>query len=117
MPARPAARPQRPFLIMNPRSGGGKVTKFGLKDKAEKLGAQVALLQGPGTVDVAALARKAVADDADLARYARDLGRGVQGAAVRPLMARLKNWVVSMGSHGRLAEPRWLVPPKRRFLA
>jgi hypothetical protein len=24
--------PERPFLIMNPRSGGGKVTRFGLKD-------------------------------------------------------------------------------------
>ena len=66
MPARPAARPQRPFLIMNPRSGEGKVTKFGLKDKAEALGAEVALPEGPGTVDVAALARKAVADGADL---------------------------------------------------
>ena len=51
---------------MNPRSGGGKVTKFGLKDKAEALGAEVALLEGPGTVDVAALARKAVADGTDL---------------------------------------------------
>jgi hypothetical protein len=29
--------PRRPFLIMNPRSGGGKVTRFGLKDKAEAL--------------------------------------------------------------------------------
>ena len=44
-----AAPPKRPFLIMNPRSGGGKVTRFGLKDKAEALGATVALLEGPGT--------------------------------------------------------------------
>ena len=66
MPAVPAARPRRPFLIMNPRSGGGKVTRFGLKDKAQALGAEVAMLEGPGTVDVAALARKAVADGADL---------------------------------------------------
>jgi diacylglycerol kinase family enzyme len=58
--------PRRPFLIMNPRSGGGKVTRFGLKDKAEALGAEVALLEGPGPVDVAALARQAVADGADL---------------------------------------------------
>ena len=58
--------PRRPFLIMNPRSGGGKVARFGLKDKAEALGAQVALLEGPGTVDVAELARTAVADGADL---------------------------------------------------
>ena len=34
-----APPPQRPYLIMNPRSGGGKVTRFGLKDKAEALGA------------------------------------------------------------------------------
>jgi diacylglycerol kinase family enzyme len=58
--------PRRPFLIMNPRSGGGKVIRFGLKDKAEALGATVALLEGPGPVDVAELARRAVADGADL---------------------------------------------------
>jgi hypothetical protein len=28
--------PRRPYLIMNPRSGGGKVTKFGLKDKPSR---------------------------------------------------------------------------------
>jgi diacylglycerol kinase family enzyme len=61
-----APRPQRPYLIMNPRSGGGKVARFGLKDKAEALGATVALLEGPGTVDVGKLARTAVADGADL---------------------------------------------------
>jgi diacylglycerol kinase family enzyme len=58
--------PRRPFLIMNPRSGGGKVTRFGLKDKAEALGAEVVLLEGPGPVDVGELARQAVADGADL---------------------------------------------------
>ncbi|MFL6104076.1 MAG: diacylglycerol/lipid kinase family protein [Actinomycetes bacterium] len=58
--------PRRPFLIMNPRSGGGKVTRFGLKDKAEALGAEVALLEGSGPVDVGELARQAVADGADL---------------------------------------------------
>jgi len=63
---RPAARPKRAFLIMNPRSGGGKVARFGLKDKAEALGAEVALLAGPGVVDVGALARRAVAGGADL---------------------------------------------------
>jgi hypothetical protein len=65
MPAGPAARPQRPFLIMNPRSGGGKVIKFALKEKAETLGAQVALLEAPQIVDVTAVARQAVADGAD----------------------------------------------------
>src|SRR5947208_7753564 len=66
MPSREVPPPKRAFLIMNPRSGGGKVTKFGLKEKAEALGAEVALLEGPGVVDVAALARQAVADGADL---------------------------------------------------
>ena len=61
-----AAQPRQPFMIMNPRSGGGKVGKFGLKDKAIALGAQVALLEGPGVVDVAALARQAVDRGADL---------------------------------------------------
>jgi diacylglycerol kinase family enzyme len=58
--------PRRPFLIMNPRSGGGKVTRFALKDKAEALGATVAVLEGPQTVDVGELARAAVAEGADL---------------------------------------------------
>jgi diacylglycerol kinase family enzyme len=61
-----APPPRRPFLVMNPRSGGGKVARFGLKDKAEALGAEVALLEGPEVVDVGQLARKAVADGADL---------------------------------------------------
>ena len=66
MPVREVPPPQRAFLITNPRSGGGKVAKFGLKDKAEALGAEGALLEGPGEVDVVTLARKAVADGADL---------------------------------------------------
>ena len=65
-PERPAGRPRRPFLIMNPRSGGGKVARFRLKEKAESLGARVAMLEGPRIIDVAALARQAVADGADL---------------------------------------------------
>ncbi|WP_415948112.1 diacylglycerol/lipid kinase family protein [Streptomyces sp. KLOTTS4A1] len=60
--------PQHPFLIMNPRSGGGKVARFGLVEKAERLGAKVHLLDtsGDDPTDVAALAREAVADGADL---------------------------------------------------
>jgi diacylglycerol kinase family enzyme len=67
MPERPVARPAaHPFLIMNPRSGGGKVAKFDLKRKAEQAGAQVYLIDGAGPVDVAAVARRAVANGADL---------------------------------------------------
>ncbi|MFF5297360.1 diacylglycerol/lipid kinase family protein [Paractinoplanes globisporus] len=58
-------RPSRPFLIMNPRSGGGKVVRFDLEQRARKLGAEVFLVQGTD-VDVAAVARQAVRDGADL---------------------------------------------------
>ncbi len=40
-----ATRPRQPFVIMNPRSGGGKVAKFGLDDKATARGARVTLLE------------------------------------------------------------------------
>ena len=63
-PAQPPAR--RPYLIMNPKSGDGKVVKFDLKRKAEALGAEVFLFGGSGPVDVAAIARQAVANGADL---------------------------------------------------
>jgi diacylglycerol kinase family enzyme len=55
----------RPFVVMNPRSGGGKVTRFGLQQRAEALGAEVALLDRPHT-DVQQLAREALARGADL---------------------------------------------------
>jgi diacylglycerol kinase family enzyme len=102
MPAVPAARPRRPFLIMNPRSGGGKVTRFGLQDKAQALGAEVALLQGPGTVDVAALARQAVADGADLLGVAG--GDGTQ-ALVAGIAAEhgLPFLVISAGTRNHFA--------------
>jgi len=67
MPEHPAQPPAaRPFLIMNPRSGGGKVGRFDLKRKAEDLGAEVFLMDGDEPVDVAAVARDAVARGADL---------------------------------------------------
>jgi diacylglycerol kinase family enzyme len=65
LPVVDAPAPVRPFLVMNPRSGGGKVTRFGLKERAEALGAEVALLDRPGT-DVQELARAAVARGCDL---------------------------------------------------
>ena len=77
-----APPPRRPFLIMNPRSGGGKVARFGLKDKAEALGATVALLEGPEIVDVGQLAREAVADGADLLGVAGGDGTQALVAAI-----------------------------------
>jgi diacylglycerol kinase family enzyme len=83
MPEHPAQPPAvRPFLIMNPRSGGGKVAKFDLKRKAEDLGATVFLMNGPGTADVAEVARQAVADGADLLGVAGGDGTQALVAAV-----------------------------------
>ncbi|HEV2536196.1 MAG TPA: diacylglycerol kinase family protein [Streptosporangiaceae bacterium] len=67
MPERTAEPPARhPYLIMNPKSGGGKVERFDLKRKAEDLGAEVFLIGGPELVDVATVAREAAARGADL---------------------------------------------------
>ncbi len=97
-----AAPPARPFLIMNPHSGGGKVTKFGLKERAEALGAEVALLEGPGTVDVSALARDAVSRGADLLGVAG--GDGTQ-ALVAAIAAEhgLPFLVISAGTRNHFA--------------
>ncbi|HEY7260657.1 MAG TPA: diacylglycerol kinase family protein [Trebonia sp.] len=102
MPVREVPPPTRAFLIMNPRSGGGKVAKFGLKDKAEKLGAEVALLEGPGEVDVAALAERAVAAGADLLGVAG--GDGTQ-ALVAGIAAEhgLPFLVISAGTRNHFA--------------
>ncbi|HEV2375026.1 MAG TPA: diacylglycerol kinase family protein [Streptosporangiaceae bacterium] len=80
MPERPAEPPARhPYLIMNAKSGGGKVAKFDLKRKAEELGAEVFLIDGSEPVDVAQLARDAVAHGADLLGVAG--GDGTQALA------------------------------------
>jgi diacylglycerol kinase family enzyme len=102
MPSQQVPPPSHAFLIMNPRSGGGKVDRFGLKDKAEALGAEVALLEGPGTVDVAALARQAVADGADLLGVAG--GDGTQ-ALVAGIAAEhgLPFLVISAGTRNHFA--------------
>ncbi|SOD74897.1 diacylglycerol kinase family enzyme [Jatrophihabitans sp. GAS493] len=82
MPERLTPPPKRPYFIMNPRSGGGKVTKFQLDKKAAALGANVALIDGPGQVDVAAMARAAVAAGADLLGVAGGDGTQALVAAI-----------------------------------
>lgn len=79
-PAQPSAR--HPYLIMNPKSGGGKVGKFDLKRKAEDLGAEVFLIGGSQPVDVAEVARAAVADGADLLGVAGGDGTQARVAGV-----------------------------------
>jgi diacylglycerol kinase family enzyme len=105
MPVREVPPPKRAFLIMNPKSGGGKVAKYDLKKKAEALGAQVALLEGPGEVDVAALARQAVTDGADLLGVAG--GDGTQ-ALVAGIAAEhdLPFLVISAGTRNHFAMDR-----------
>jgi diacylglycerol kinase family enzyme len=83
MPERPAQPPaRRPYLIMNPKSGGGKVEKFELKRKAEDLGAEVFLIGGSEPVDVAEVARAAVANGADLLGVAGGDGTQARVAGV-----------------------------------
>ena len=58
-----AARPRRPVLFLNPRSGGGKAERFRLADEARARGIEPVVL-GPGD-DLAALVRTAADDGAD----------------------------------------------------
>jgi diacylglycerol kinase family enzyme len=92
--------PRRPYLIMNPRSGGGKVERFGLVERARGLGAEVFLLEGQ--VDVLELARQAVRDGADLLGVAG--GDGTQ-ALVAGIAAEhgLPFMVISAGTRNHFA--------------
>ncbi len=101
MPEYDAPPPRHPFIVMNPRSGGGKVGRFDLKDKAEALGAEVFLLER-SDVDVAALARDAVERGADLLGVAG--GDGTQ-ALVAGVAAELDVpfMVVSAGTRNHFA--------------
>ncbi|WP_371662123.1 diacylglycerol kinase family protein [Streptomyces sp. NBC_00280] len=96
--------PLRPFFLMNPRSGDGKVERFRLREKAELLGARVHLIDPaqPEPEDVVALAREAVAAGADLLGVAG--GDGTQ-ALVAGVAAEhgLPFLVVSAGTRNHFA--------------
>ncbi|MEU4307805.1 diacylglycerol/lipid kinase family protein [Streptomyces rochei] len=77
-----ARPPRRAVLIMNPKSGGGKVARFDLVKRAERLGARVILLDPSAPVDVGGLAREAVEDGADLLGVAGGDGTQALVAAV-----------------------------------
>jgi diacylglycerol kinase family enzyme len=101
LPVSAARPPRRPFVVMNPRSGGGKVGRFDLVKRAEERGAEVALLDRPG-IDVQQLARDAVARGADLLGVAG--GDGTQALVAQiaaehdiPLM------VISAGTRNHFA--------------
>ncbi|WFB10612.1 diacylglycerol kinase [Streptomyces sp. LX-29] len=100
--ARPAAAPKRPFLIMNPRSGGGKVGRFHLVEKAQALGADIVLLDAAHPVDVADLARRAADEGADLLGVAG--GDGTQALVAGVAAERgLPFLVISAGTRNHFA--------------
>ncbi|MFB8243158.1 diacylglycerol/lipid kinase family protein [Kitasatospora purpeofusca] len=87
---------------MNPKSGRGKVQRFGLVRRAEELGARVVLLDTSVQQDVAALARQAVTEGADLLGVAG--GDGTQ-ALVAEVAAEhgLPFMVISAGTRNHFA--------------
>ncbi|MEU3987860.1 diacylglycerol kinase family protein [Streptomyces platensis] len=91
-PERPVPPPRRPFLIMNPRSGGGKVGRFHLAEQARALGAEVVELDPAQPQDVAELARRAVDEGADLLGVAG--GDGTQALVAGVAAARDVPFVV-----------------------
>jgi diacylglycerol kinase family enzyme len=96
-----ALPPAHPWFVMNPRSGGGKVVRFGLKEKAEALGAEVELLDGPG-MDVQQMAQAAVARGADLLGVAG--GDGTQALVAQVAASHgLPFLVVSAGTRNHFA--------------
>ncbi|MFI5643036.1 diacylglycerol/lipid kinase family protein [Kitasatospora sp. NPDC051705] len=102
MRTRESPPPAHPVLIMNPKSGGGKVGRFDLVRKAEALGARVVLLDTAQHQDVAALARRAVADGADLLGVAG--GDGTQALVADVAAERgVPFMVVSAGTRNHFA--------------
>jgi diacylglycerol kinase family enzyme len=79
-PERVAERPAHAVLFANPRSGEGKVERFGLVERARELGAKVVLLEDEA--DLTQLARDAVASGADALGVAGGDGTQAMVAAV-----------------------------------
>ena len=63
-PGTPVGPAARPVLLMNPKSGGGKVERFGLVEEARRRGIEPVVLE-PGD-DLLKLAEQAVAGGADV---------------------------------------------------
>ncbi len=102
MPEHAAPAPRRPYLVMNPRSGGGKVRAFSLPEMAAELGAEVTVLDGHSSQDVAQLARAAAARGADLLGVAGGDGTVAAVAGVAAELG-LPFLVVSAGTHNHFA--------------
>lgn len=102
VPEHPPIPAERPFFVMNPNSGGGKVGKFGLIDKARELGAEVYVLDAAHPADVADVARKAVDNGADLLGVAGGDGTQALVAAVAAEHG-LPYLVISAGTRNHFA--------------
>ena len=90
----------RPVLIMNPRSGGGKVERFGLVKEARRLGFDSIVLQ-PGD-ELAALANDAVARGGDVVGMAG--GDGSQAVVAAAAMQHgISHVCVPAGTRNHLA--------------
>jgi len=94
--------PKHPYFIMNRWSGGGKVLKYRLVERARALGAEVILIDEPWSTDFAALACQAIGRGADLIGVAGGDGTIATVAAVAarhdvPLL------VVSAGTRNHFA--------------
>jgi diacylglycerol kinase family enzyme len=102
-PTRVAApRAARPFVVMNPRSGGGKVVEHDLAGKARALGAEVVLLDGGDQINAAALALQAVHCGADLLGVAG--GDGTQAEVARVAVEHdLSFMVIAAGTRNHFA--------------
>ena len=92
--------PQRPVLICNPRSGGGKVAEFDLVPRAEAMGVRTVTLE-PGD-DLEGLARSAVSDGADCLGMAGGDGSQALVASVA-VQAGLPYVCVSAGTRNHFA--------------
>ncbi|MGW9130601.1 diacylglycerol/lipid kinase family protein [Streptomyces sp. NPDC055681] len=103
MTERSVSRAERPFLIMNPLSGGGKVERFHLAERARALGAEVVVLDPAQRQDVAELAWRAVQGGADLLGVAG--GDGTQ-ASVAGVAAEhdIPFMVISAGTRNHFAK-------------
>ncbi len=96
----PASPPSHPVLIMNPKSGGGKVERFQLASECRKRGIQGIEL-GPND-DLIQLAEKAVVDGADVIGMAGGDGSQALVAAVAA-RSRIPHVVVPAGTRNHFA--------------
>ena len=107
-------RPERPVIIMNPKSGGGKVVQFGLAEEARKRGVEAILLE-PGS-DLRELALAAVRGGADCLAMAGGDGSQALVADVA-VEAGLPYVVIPAGTRNHLALDLGLdrADPRRAF--